>query len=84
MAIEELIKQKLIKAFDPEYIEVINDSKRHLNHAGSPGTQASHFYIKMAASVFKGKSRLESHRLVYTVLDEELKSSIHALQLDLQ
>lgn len=83
MAIEELMRQKLMKAFHPDFLEIINDSDRHARHAGSPKTGASHFTIKMDAEVFKGKSRLEKHRLVYAVLEEELKSGVHALQLDL-
>lgn len=84
MPIEESIKHKLINAFHPDFLEIINDSSRHAGHAGSPKTGASHFTIKMVSKVFKGKTRLECHRLVYAVLEEELKSGIHALQLDLQ
>jgi BolA protein len=83
-SIEESMKQKLMQAFAPDILEIINDSNRHARHAESPKTGASHFTIKMVAKVFKGKTRLEQHRLVYACLEEELKSGIHALQLDLK
>ena len=83
MAIEEILHEKLVTAFQPEFLEIINDSDKHMYHAGSPNTGASHFRIKMVAKAFKDKSRIEKHRLVYAVLADEIKAGIHALQLDL-
>ena len=33
------------------------------------------------SSAFEGKSRIQCHRLVYEILDEELKGGVHALSL---
>ena len=38
MSVEDTIAKKLTEAFDPENLEVLNDSDRHAGHAGSPGT----------------------------------------------
>ena len=69
----------MTSAFAPLALEVVNDSRRHAGHAGSPGTGESHFTIKVVSDAFAGKSRLERHRMVNDALAEELKGCIHAL-----
>ena len=79
MSVEDRIREKLILAFAPSALEVVNDSHRHAGHAGSPGTGESHYTVKVVSASFAGKSRLERHRMVNEVLAEELKGKIHAL-----
>jgi BolA protein len=79
MSVEGDIRNKLTEAFAPEALEIVNDSHRHVGHAGSPGTGESHFTIKVVSAAFAGKSRLERHRMVNQVLSAELAGRIHAL-----
>ncbi len=44
----------------------------------------SHFSVAMIAAAFAGKSRLERQRMVYAVLDDELKGGVHALRMALK
>lgn len=81
MSIEQSIMEKLTEAFEPEALDVVNESHLHAGHAGSPGTGESHFAVKVVSSAFTGKSRLERHRMVNDVLAEELSGNIHALAL---
>ena len=81
MRVEQQITEKLQQAFAPVVLEVVNDSHRHADHAGTPGTGESHFTIKVVSASFAGKSRLERHRMVNDVLAEELKGPIHALAI---
>jgi BolA protein len=81
MSVEDRIREKLILAFAPSALEVVNDSHRHAGHAGSPGTGESHYTVKVVSASFAGKSRLERHRMVNEVLAEELKGKIHALAI---
>jgi BolA family transcriptional regulator, general stress-responsive regulator len=83
MDFEASLKRKLIDAFHPQHLEITNESAHHALHPSSPKTGTSHFIVKMTSAAFKGKSALERHRLVYQVLEEELKTHIHALQLEL-
>ena len=82
--VEKAIEEKLRKAFDPELLEIENDSHRHAGHAGSPGTGHSHFTVTMAAAAFDGLSRVDRQRRVYQVLADELAGPVHALALKLQ
>ena len=81
MRVEDQITEKLQQAFAPLSLEVVNDSGRHRGHAGSPGTEESHFTIKVVSASFAGKSLLERHRMVNDVLAEELKGPVHALAI---
>ena len=81
MSVEDSIREKLTEAFQPEALEVVNESHRHAGHASSPGTGESHFAVKVVSSAFAGKSRLERHRMVNDVLAEEMSGNIHALAL---
>jgi BolA protein len=81
MRAEDSITQKLRDAFAPVALEVVNDSHRHAGHGGSPGTSESHFSIEVVSDRFKGKSRVERHRMVNEVLADELKGRIHALAI---
>jgi BolA protein len=82
--VERAIEDKLRAAFEPEALEIENDSHRHAGHAGSPGTGSSHFNVAMTAAAFTGKSRVDRQRAVYGVLAEELKGPVHALALSLK
>ncbi len=81
MSLEQSIREKLIKKFNPVKLVVINQSSEHAGHAGSPGTGNSHFLIEIISSSFKGKNRVQAQRMVYAVLEEEMKKDIHALAL---
>ena len=75
------ISEKLVQAFAPASLEVIDESHQHVGHSGSRPDGESHFRIKIAASQFRGKSRVEQHRMVNAVLAEELRERVHALAI---
>ena len=41
----------------------------------------NHFSAEIASKSFKGKTRLEQHKMVYNALSEELKDDLHALSI---
>jgi BolA family transcriptional regulator, general stress-responsive regulator len=84
MSVEAIIREKLLRAFQPTRLEVINDSHLHAGHRSSPGTGESHFRVLMASAQFTGKSRLERHRMVNEALAKELQGKVHALALELR
>lgn len=72
--------ESLLRALDPETIEVMDDSARHAGHAGAR-SGGGHYDVTIVSPRFAGKSRLERHRMVYQLLDPLMKRSIHALAL---
>nr|WP_218627094.1 transcriptional regulator BolA [Sodalis sp. dw_96] len=73
----EQIEAKIRAAFDPTYLEVIDESYRHNVPAGSE----SHFKVIMVSERFTGERILTRHRAMYAVLSEELAGPVHALAL---
>jgi BolA protein len=81
MSIESTIRETLTGALQPIMLEVVNESHLHHGHASSPGTGESHFRVKVVAEAFRGKSRIERHRMVNDALAALLHGRIHALAL---
>jgi len=78
------ITEKLRKAFAPENLHVEDESHRHEGHAGHrPGGQ-THFRLYIVSEAFRGKSRLERHRIINAALASELKGRVHALAIHAQ
>lgn len=81
MSIEQSIRETLTRQFNPERLEVVNQSHFHAAHASSPGTGESHFAVAIVATAFTGKSRLERHRLVNAALAGAFQAGVHALAI---
>jgi BolA protein len=79
--VTQAIRDKLTAAFQPERLEVIDDSARHAGHAGAREGGESHFNVVIVAEAFKGQGRVQRQRAVYTALSEELAGPVHALSL---
>ena len=83
MATADTIAQKLKEALSPQHVEVEDVSHHHAGHAGWRDGGGTHFTITMKAASFSGKSRVQQHRLVNSILADELAGDIHALELHL-
>lgn len=79
--VAERIRRKLVEAFDPERIEVDDDSARHAGHAGARGGGESHFNVTLVSASFAGLNRVERQRAIHAALAEELAGPVHALSL---
>ncbi len=77
MMVREHIEAKLQAAFEPEFLEVVDESYRHNVPAGSE----SHFKVVLVSDRFSGERFLNRHRMIYGTLTEELSGSVHALAL---
>jgi len=81
MNVAHRIRDKLTSALNPTTLEIVDESQRHVGHAGARPGGETHFRVEVVAAVFQGKSRLERQRLVYAALKEEMSQQIHALSL---
>lgn len=77
MTIEAIIEEKLLSAFSPLHLDVINESHQH-NVA--PGSE-SHFKVIIVSKDFEGERLIKRHRAVNSILASELSENIHALAL---
>jgi BolA family transcriptional regulator, general stress-responsive regulator len=81
MRTADTIVEKLNQAFAPDDLRVLDESAQHQGHAGHRPGGESHFRIYIVAQAFKGKSRIECHRLINDVLATELRNGVHALAI---
>ncbi len=79
MTLQQSIHDKIIQAFAPKVLEVINESKFHNVPPGSE----SHFKVVLVSDFFKGLLPLARHRKLHDLLEHELKNGVHALTLQL-
>ena len=78
---QSIITNKLREAFAPESLDVTDESHLHEGHTGHRPGGETHFRIYIVSPVFKGKSRIERHRLINAALSGELAGSVHALAI---
>ena len=76
-----MITEKLRKAFAPESLRVEDESRRHQGHAGHRPGGETHFRIYIVSAAFRGKSRLDRHRMINAALASELSGGVHALAI---
>ena len=81
MTLEEQIKEKLLKEFEPSHLEVINESHLHKGHAGDDGTGESHWRLVLDVPQLADQPRLARHRAVHAALGPDIIGRIHALAI---
>ncbi|CAD6238930.1 unnamed protein product [Miscanthus lutarioriparius] len=80
---KERIRESLERALSPVELEIEDISHLHKGHAGVAGSNGeTHFNVRVVSKEFEGKSLLKRHRAVYDLLQEELKTGLHALSID--
>jgi BolA family transcriptional regulator, general stress-responsive regulator len=81
MPVKNLIIDKLTAAFAPQSLEVVDESHQHVGHAGHRPGGETHFRVRIVAEVFRGKSRIDRHRMINQALSGELAGGVHALAI---
>lgn len=82
MRIADEITDRLTTAFQPDTLEVVDDSESHRGHGGWREGGETHFNVLIRADAFGPMSRIARHRAIHTALGADLVGRIHALALD--
>ena len=78
-----LLEEKMRKAFNPQSLEIINESHLHAGHQpGFDGQGESHIRVRMVAEHFNGMSRVNIHRAINEICADEIAAGLHALAID--
>ncbi|KAF1914073.1 bola protein [Ampelomyces quisqualis] len=82
---EDALRTKITDALKPTTLQIFNDSHKHSHHQAMQGvtSKETHFRLVITSSSFEGKMQLARHRMVNTLMKDELarEGGIHALQL---
>ena len=80
------LEGKLKKAFNPSWMKVVDESSLHAGHAGVQERGGSHFSVVIVSDIFKNKNKVARQRMVFKVLDAEMKNEnregLHALRME--
>ena len=63
----QLIKQYIEQGLECEHVEVQGDGR--------------HFEAVIVSALFRGKSKVRQHQLVYAALGDKMREDIHALSM---
>ena len=83
MDINELIaivKKKLIDQINIDSVKIEDKSFLHKNHTSNK-VGKFHLKITIVSKELKDMSRIESNKKIYRILDNELKETIHSIQI---
>ena len=76
----EKMQQLIADALQPEQLEIIDDSHKHIGHAGAKGG-LGHFTVIIRSDALEGKRMIQQHRMIYDALGDMMQTDIHALAI---
>ena len=74
------IENKLLKDNSIKDVKVIDNTYKHLKH-NSHQKGKYHIKLEINSEILKKTNRIQSNKLIYKILSEELKTDIHSLQI---
>lgn len=74
---QQRIEERLLQAFAPVHLEVLNESHNH-----SAGND-THFKLVVVSGAFDGLRSVARHQKVYALMADEMAQGLHALALHL-
>jgi BolA family transcriptional regulator, general stress-responsive regulator len=72
--------EERLQALAPENIEILDESGRHVGHAGAKDG-GGHYELLIVSPRFAGCPSVVRHRLVYEALGDLMRKDIHALAI---
>ena len=76
----DIVKIKLKNNIDCDKIEIEDKTFLHKNHKSNDKNKF-HIKIIISSEYLKQKSKIESTKEIYKILDDELKKYIHSIQI---
>jgi BolA family transcriptional regulator, general stress-responsive regulator len=85
------IRETLQSGLNPLALDLVDESHKHAGHMGASHDHkgasredggVTHLKVRVVAADFAGKSRVERHRIVNTLLQGEIAKGLHAISID--
>ena len=77
------IEKKLKEKITFEKIEIIDNSQKHKGHKFF-SEEKYHLHLKIKSLYLRSISRLSAQKLIMSILKEDLKTKIHALEISIK
>ena len=76
------IKQKIIEKIEPENIVIVDNSKLHKKHKFFQPNKL-HLKLVIKSKKLKKMDKIVAHKEIFSILKEEMKTDIHALEIEI-
>ena len=76
------IKDKINNKINPENIVLIDNSSLHSKHK-SFDSNKFHLKIIIKSEKLKKMNKVEAHKKIFSILGDEMKNKIHALEIEI-
>ena len=74
------IENKLLNDSSIKKVKIIDNTYKHLKH-DSHQKGKYHIKLEINSEILKKTNRIQSNKVIYKILSEELKTDIHSLQI---
>ena len=82
MSFFDKIKEKINKKINPSNIILIDNSNLHNKHK-SFDKNKFHLKIIIESEKLKSMNKISAHKEIFSILKEEMKNKIHALEIEI-
>ena len=79
----EEVKKKINNKLNPEQILLIDNSSLHSKHK-SFDSEKFHIKLIIKSEKLKNMGRVEAHKVIFSILNNEMKNRIHALEIEIK
>tara|TARA_Y100000590_G_scaffold199112_1_gene226171 strand:- start:4009 stop:4260 length:252 start_codon:yes stop_codon:yes gene_type:complete len=83
MDLFEQIKEKINKKINPDNIILIDNSRFHSKHK-SFDPKKFHLKIIVHSKKLSSMNKVEAHKKIFSILEDEMKNKIHALEIEIK
>jgi len=83
MSFFDKIKEKINKKIETKNIILIDNSSLHTKHK-SFNPEKIHLKIIVESSQLKKMNKIAAHKEIFSILKEEMKNKIHALEIEIK
>ena len=79
----EKVKEKIEKKINLEQIEIVDNSSLHRTHK-SFDAKKSHLKLLIKSKQLRSLTKIEAHKMIFSILQEEMRDKIHALEIEIK
>ena len=79
----EKVKEKINNKLSPEQILLIDNSHLHTKHK-SFDSDKFHLKLIIKSEKLKNMEKIDAHKTIYSILNDEMKNKIHALEIEIK
>tara|TARA_Y100000590_G_scaffold290907_2_gene327462 strand:+ start:1272 stop:1523 length:252 start_codon:yes stop_codon:yes gene_type:complete len=83
MIIYDEIKKKISNTINPENVTIIDNSSLHSKHK-SFDIKKLHLKLIIESKKLKKMNKIEAHKEIFSILKNEMKNDIHALEIEIK